>query len=256
MKVAICGKGGSGKSSIAVLMARCFRDMGYEVLLIDADESNVALHRLLGLPSPVNVMDTLGGKKGFREKMAALNEVPQGKQRTVFEERWRIATLPEHYAMRADGITVLQVGKIHNFAEGCACPMGVLSKMVLSNLEVGPSEVVIVDTEAGLEHFGRGLESQSDVIVGVVDPTYESFLLAEKIEEMGRHAGKPVWFVLNKVNDEVEDIMAASVRGARVVGKVPWNDAIFRASFEGTALDLRIPEVERICELLLGTGGT
>jgi CO dehydrogenase maturation factor len=68
MKVLICGKGGIGKSTLAALIAIAMKNRGYCVLLIDADESNYGLHRMLGISHPVYMLDNLGGKKGFRQK--------------------------------------------------------------------------------------------------------------------------------------------------------------------------------------------
>jgi len=69
MKIEVSGKGGSGKSTLSVLMARSLARLGYRVLLVDGDESNVGLESLLGTPSPVHLLEYLGGKKGFKEKL-------------------------------------------------------------------------------------------------------------------------------------------------------------------------------------------
>ena len=63
MKILICGKGGSGKSTIAALLSKNLAARGYDVLLIDADESNLGLHRLTGIAMPVDIMADLGGKR-------------------------------------------------------------------------------------------------------------------------------------------------------------------------------------------------
>ena len=49
MKILICGKGGSGKSTIASLLAKSMAEKGHNVLVIDSDESNFGLHRQLGM---------------------------------------------------------------------------------------------------------------------------------------------------------------------------------------------------------------
>ncbi|MBE9529715.1 MAG: P-loop NTPase, partial [Proteobacteria bacterium] len=168
MKVLICGKGGSGKSTLSALIAMALKNRGYRILLVDADESNHGLHRLLGISHPVSLMDSLGGKKGFRQMTGSA--FPQTLDAVPFKERIRINEIPGDCITESDGIKLLVVGKIHHFGEGCACPMGVLSKMVLSKLDFKENEIVIVDTSAGIEHFGRGVDAECDMIIGVVDP--------------------------------------------------------------------------------------
>ena len=68
-RVGFFGLPGSGKSTISVLTARALSDRGYKVLLVDGDESNVGLHRLMGISQPVIFMDNLGGKKGFKQSL-------------------------------------------------------------------------------------------------------------------------------------------------------------------------------------------
>lgn len=251
MKLSICGKGGSGKSSVSAMIAGRLKNMGYRVLVVDADESNFGLHRLVGAPLPVNVMDQIGGKKGFQEKMAALRALPEGAVRNVFGEKWDFDAIPDGYAAQADGLRLMLVGKIHDFAEGCACPMGALSKMLLGNIVVSEREAVIVDTEAGIEHFGRGLEGECDAILVVVDPTFESFEMAKKLEEMAKKAHKPAWAVLNKVNDDIEKTMLTHLDSIRVIGKIPDHRAIFTASLEGAPLRDQLPEIDEICRFLI-----
>ncbi len=69
MKILIGGKGGSGKSTLSILLAKALKSAGHPVLLVDADESNLSLHRLLGAPAPENLMKEMGGRKGVREKL-------------------------------------------------------------------------------------------------------------------------------------------------------------------------------------------
>lgn len=253
MKISICGKGGCGKSTISALIARNMKKMGYQVLLVDADESNFGLHRLLGSRLPENVMDCLGGKKGFQEKMAGLKQAPEGSGRSLFSRKWSIGLVPDEYLIRNNDISLMLVGKIHSFAEGCACPMGALAKMILANLEPKENEIVIVDTEAGTEHFGRGIEGECDMILAVVDPTYESFLLAGKMAEMGQMAGRPVFFLLNKVSPEIEGMMASHLDSKKIIGCIPADTGVFTASLKGIPLAVDLPEIEKICKFLVST---
>lgn len=252
MKIAISGKGGSGKSTLSVLMALSFRKLGYRVLLVDADESNVGLESLAGIDSPpVHLLDFLGGKKGFKQKLnqGLSLDNPAG----VFSGKQTIRDLPEECVAASDGIDFLIIGKIHDFGEGCACPIGVLSKKFLASLDTGPDEVVLVDTEAGVEHFGRGMEAECDRILGVIDPTAESFRLAVKMQTMAASAGRDIGFVLNKVEPSIEAVMRAQLDSARVIGAIPKDDGIFMESLKGRPLTRTLPEVDDICRKFLNT---
>jgi len=165
-------------------------------------------------------------------------------------EKWKISDIPDECTMDINGIRLLIIGKIHRFGEGCACSMGFVSKTFLSNLEVGDDEMVIVDTEAGIEHFGRRVEEGCDMILGIADPTYESFMLAKKIEEMAQNAGASVFFLLNKVDEAVEDIMSAHIDMEKVIAKLPKDHTIFMDSLEGRELKTELPEIGQVCKFL------
>ena len=246
MKVVICGKGGSGKSTLSALIAMGLKNRGYRVLLVDADESNYGLHRLLGITHPVSLMDSLGGKKGFRKMTASA--FPQMLDAVPFKERIRINDIPGDCISESEGIKLLVVGKIHHFGEGCACPMGVLSKMILSKLDFKENEIVIVDASAGIEHFGRGVDAECDMIIGVVDPCFESFVLADQIHDMAINAGAEIFFVLNKVDENTLDIMYKNINHEMVIAEIPYLHAVFMNNLEGRELETSVLEIDSICQ--------
>ena len=72
MKIAVCGKGGTGKSTVVALFAGEFKKAGMRVTVIDSDESNSGLYWMLGLEKqPRPLMDFVGGKKDIQGKMIA-----------------------------------------------------------------------------------------------------------------------------------------------------------------------------------------
>lgn len=248
MKILVCGKGGSGKSTIAALLANSMSRRGYEVLVVDSDESNYGLHRQLGLDLPSYFVDYFGGKKELISKMMAA--FPKGEKVELFDKRWGLEEIPRDYLSQKSGIRLLAVGKIQDFGEGCACPMGALSKMFLDNLDVDGKEAVIVDTEAGIEHFGRGVEQGCDVILAVLDPSYESLQLSKKIEEISKNIGKPLYFVLNRVNPERKAAMLDFLGDEKVAASIPEDGEIFRAGLAGEEIDVLLEEMEHLVDLL------
>jgi len=252
MKLMICGKGGCGKSTLSVLLARAFSGMGRPVLLVDADESNFGIPHLLGIAPPMHLLDHFGGKKGFKEK---LNRKFPVEGEGIFVNKQTTGELPPACVGSVDGIRVVSIGKIHHFGEGCACPMGVLARRFLGSLIPAENEIIIVDSEAGVEHFGRGVIGEIDSILVIVDPTAESFLLAGKMLEMGEKAGKAVHFVLNKVEPAVEAIMVGHLDPDRVIGKIPVDNGLFMASLEGKPLNTVPAAIAEIGKQLAGRRG-
>ena len=248
MRVLICGKGGSGKSTLSALIATALKDRGYSVLLVDADESNFGLHRLLGIPYPVSLLDSLGGKKGFKEKRSSA--FPQTIDGIPFKEKARINQIPEACIAQTDGIKLLVIGKIHHFGEGCACPMGMLSKMFLSKLDFAEKEIVIIDTAAGVEHFGRGVDGDCDMILDVVDPTFESLELTKKMQDMAIKAGVEIYFVLNKVDKNLREAMTKQMGDKTVIAAIPQNHDIFMTNLKGEKLATGFHETDPICRLI------
>ncbi|MFW6080862.1 MAG: P-loop NTPase [Desulfosalsimonas sp.] len=247
MKILVCGKGGSGKSTFSVMLARAFDAMGWLVLLVDADESNFGIPNLIGVSAPLDLMESLGGKKGFKEKMNANFPADGGG---IFDKKQAISDLDPECVASAGKIHVVTIGKIHHFGEGCACPMGILSRKFLSSLSVGENEVVIVDTEAGVEHFGRRVIEEADVILGVVDPTAESFRLAEKMRNMAADAQKRIYFVLNKTEHDIESYMSASLPQELVAAKIPKDNEMFMASLQGRPITSTGKEVQQLAAML------
>ena len=73
MKVLVCGKGGCGKSTVVALLSKALANRGYDVLVVDGDESNLGLHVMLGLEKPKEFKEYFGSRKEVFEKVRDLN---------------------------------------------------------------------------------------------------------------------------------------------------------------------------------------
>ena len=248
MKILICGKGGSGKSTITTLLARVLSEAGKQVLVVDADESNLCLHRLLGARMPEILMDAMGGRKGVKAQLTP--GLPDNTDTNLLKDPMTIEDIPPACLADADGVKLLVVGKIRSFGEGCACMIGNISKTILSRLQEKENDIVLIDAEAGLEHFGRRVNAGCDLILCVVDPTFESTALADAVRQMGDTAGIQVAYILNKVDGVVHDTMAAKLNTQSVLAAIPNNESLFMQSLNGEALIAEIAEMQTIRQFI------
>ena len=251
-KVFIFGKGGCGKSTIVSLLARALAGMDHRVLVVDNDESNVTLYRMLGIePPPKTLLEYFGGRKKvadslFRGAGSIELDLLAGKG---------IDGLPEEVLSREDRLYLTIVGKVSGFGEGCACPSNALAREFLKRLRLDEGDFVLVDSDAGLEHFGRGVEEACDLLLMVVDPTYESVILAERAREMALQADKPLYYALNKVSDDILEVLLSSVPREALLSTVEYNSELAKRSLLGEKLD-RIPDgIHELARTLIGIAG-
>jgi len=239
VKILVCGKGGCGKSTVVALLAQEMALRKNKVLVIDSDESNIGLHSRLGMKKPEDFMNYFGGKKLLFEKTKEI------------KNKWRLDGLPGDYLAEKGNIQLLSMGKIYEFGEGCACPINALSSKFLEILDLGDGEFLFVDTDAGIEHFGRGVEKGIDILFVVIDPSRESILLAEKISELGRQVDKPVYYILNRIADqETKEFLLNSIEREKVIAIIPENKEIFISGLAGNEFNMDVEGIKEIADML------
>lgn len=191
-KIAICGKGGSGKSTLTALFAGALEELGYSTFVIDSDSSNGGLWKKLGMdgpPKPLSEMDESG---------------PDGEW---FNQSPMISTnFVEPYVKNNGLKSLVSIGKIEDPLEGDAREMGDYAKEIIRHMAPLDKEIILVDQEAGVESFGRGIEILCDTVLIPVEPSDESIELAGKVKYMAAGLGiRRVRAVLNKVEDEEQE---------------------------------------------------
>jgi CO dehydrogenase maturation factor len=228
MKLAIAGKGGVGKTTLAAILSILYRDEGRNVLAIDAD-SNPNLSMILGIPSQEAI--PLTERKELIEKRT---KATMGGFGAVFKLNPRVDDIEETYAVEKEGIHLLVMGTVTAPESGCACPANVLVKRLLSHILLTEKDVVICDLEAGVEHLGRGTAKAVDAMIIVVEPGQRSVETANRIFSLGDGLGIiHVYAVGNKVRTEEEKNFLKESLSMDVLGFIPHDGRIREADMKG-----------------------
>jgi CO dehydrogenase nickel-insertion accessory protein CooC1 len=191
-RLGIFGKGGSGKSTVTLLLAYILRQRGYEVCLMDADSTNVGLHEMLGIDTPpLSLIDYYGGMVFHGGAVSCPVDDPTplaGAERSLED-------LPAPYHPRSKtGIHLLAAGKIGDLGPGAGCD-GPISKIArdFRITSEGIDPVTLLDFKAGFEDSARGVITHLDWVVVVVDPTKAAIQMAIHMKNMIHQiaVGKP-----------------------------------------------------------------
>ncbi len=240
MKLAISGKGGVGKTTLAALLAQVYADQGRDVLAVDADPSP-CLAGALGFP------DELRAKLSPISEMDALIEERTGaKPGTVggfFTLNPRVDDVPERFSVTHRGVRLLEMGAVDLGGSGCICPESAMLKTLFTHLLFRDDEVLVLDMYAGVEHLGRATVDFVDAMIVVVEPTRRSLGTAVQIKKLAHDIGLTrLWLVGNKVRDDDEAaFLHKNTPGLPVLGLLPADLAVQEADRLGVAVYDHVP---------------
>ncbi len=238
MKIAISGKGGVGKTTLAGTLARLFARDGYNVLAIDADPS-MNLGSALGIPTlPKPVTE----HKDLVQERAGM---PMG----MFKMNPKVDDVVSMCGCTGpDNVKLVVMGTIDSGGSGCMCPANAFVKALIRHVITREKDLVIMDMEAGIEHLGRGTARGVDAMIAVVEPGMRSIETVERIKQLGEQIGISRYFaVINKTDDPGPVKEKLDRMGIPIIGTIPFDKKLIEADLAGLApVDVGGPAVEEI----------
>jgi CO dehydrogenase maturation factor len=233
-KLAITGKGGVGKTTLASVLARLYAAEGRTVLAIDADpDANLGASlgitaKELSRVTPIAQMEEL-----VRERTG-------GKPGTVggfFKLNPKVDDIPERFSVNKNGVKLLVMGTVKKGGSGCICPESALLRSLMNHLLLRRDEVVIMDMEAGIEHLGRATAEAVDAFITVVEPGRRSLDTAQAVRRLAQDIGiKRCYVVGNKVTSDADrQFIAENLADFEILGFISQNPKIIEADRKGVS---------------------
>lgn len=250
MKIAVTGKGGVGKTTLAAGLAKLFARCGYQVYAVDADP-DISLGTTLGVPE-----SQLAAQPPLIEMKELIKE-RTGAGGAFYILNPQVDDVLDKYSIDLGNIKLLRMGGYKQAGTACYCPENSFLNAVVNSLLLGNHDVVILDFGAGIEHLTRGTARGVDLMLIVTEPTKVSVETARVIQKLAREIGVPqIRIVGNKVrNNREKEFLMASFDKDELVGLMEYSDELWEKSMldePGEMEEILVNSVSNIFNLIRG----
>lgn len=235
MKLAISGKGGVGKSTLAAALASLMAQRGMKVLALDADP---AANLAASLGVPLDIQKTI---VPISQQIALIEERMGAKVKQygqMFKINPEVSDVADTYALCYNGVALLVLGAVQQGGGGCACPESTFIRALVTDLVLLKDDALIMDMEAGVEHLGRATTRGVDRMIIVVEPGQRSLDCAARIATMAAQIGiQRLCYVGNKITGLADEQFIKTAIGDKpYLGSIPYSEQIRLADRQGQSV--------------------
>jgi CO dehydrogenase maturation factor len=219
--IAVSGKGGTGKTTLAGMVIRYLLDKGRSpILAVDAD-SNSNLNEVLG----VEIRSTIGEAREVMKK-----DVPTGMTKDIWFEYKVQEALTE-----AKGFDLIAMGRPEG--PGCYCAANTLARKCLDLLTEN-YRYIVIDNEAGMEHFSRLTTRDVDLLFILSDSSRRGILTASRIRDLIHELDLRIVrevLVINRIQGELDSEILEEVKrqNLQLGGTIPVDEEVYQYDLEG-----------------------
>ncbi|WP_456330272.1 ATP-binding protein [Archaeoglobus sp.] len=224
--IAVAGKGGTGKTLVSALLVNFISEHTTSVLAVDADPDS-------NLPEALGVEDQLNKTLG---EIRELFQVSRDEMGTMNKEQWLEGKIYAEAICECPRYDLLVMGRPEG--EGCYCFANSLLRGVLRRL-MRHYDYIIIDTEAGLEHFSRKTIDSADYIIIVTDMSRKGLATAKRIKELAKELKlnfKKIFLIANRITSEDAEKTIrkfAEEEGLELLAVLPYDSSVAEVDLRG-----------------------
>jgi CO dehydrogenase maturation factor len=237
MKVAITGKGGVGKTTIAAYLSKTYAENGFHTIAVDADPSlNLASFFGREDSKPISeIKDLVAERAMIGDGIIRMNP--------------DVRDLIDSYGVEIDeNLKLLISGTVRKAGSGCLCPENALLRALLQELVLERDDAVILDMEAGLEIMSRGTIKGIDAILAVTEPSHSSVQVTKRLLGFAGDLGiENLYVIANKIKEREESEFLN--QKLEVFHQIPYSKEVSKASMDRDSLYMKNGFYRSIFEL-------
>lgn len=238
-RVVITGKGGVGKTTFTSILTKFLARKAFKVLAVDEDPQ-INLPYSLGLPLDMEITPSSRNVDYIEEKTGARPGEVWGAMLRLNPD---VSDVVDRFGIKVDdNVNLIVMGSVIQAAAGCLCPENALLDSIVKFIALREGEVILLDTQAGVEHFGRALAQGFKQTVIITEPTFNAYQVAKHSALLSRQLNIPyVHLVVNKIKSDIQferfkKVAGDSLEAFNEVFTLPYDENILETEPDVTPL--------------------